>query len=118
MSKVDYRNIEKVQGRCGGRAVVTGTRIRVSVILACYRGGMTVEEIVELNETYRVEDFAPGLVLFGSDGGDTGYAFDRRAEPVRIVSVPLVGMTLSEAEECGSNFTEFLRHIARPQSTQ
>ncbi|MBW3599089.1 MAG: DUF433 domain-containing protein [Planctomycetes bacterium] len=33
--------------RCGGRAVVAGTRIRVSVILTCYRQGMTVEEIVQ-----------------------------------------------------------------------
>lgn len=47
MSKVDYRNIEKVAERCGGRAVVAGTRIRVSIILGCYRQGMTVEEIVQ-----------------------------------------------------------------------
>ena len=46
MSKVDYRNIEKAVGVCGGRAVVAGTRIRASVILTCYRQGMTVEEIV------------------------------------------------------------------------
>src|SRR5262249_31455200 len=47
MSKVDYRNVEKVPDRCGGRAVVAGTRIRVSVILACYRQGVTVEEGVQ-----------------------------------------------------------------------
>jgi uncharacterized protein (DUF433 family) len=47
MSKVELRNIEKVTDRCGGRAVVAGTRIRVGLILTCYRQGMTVEEIVE-----------------------------------------------------------------------
>ena len=47
MAKPDLRNIEKVPGRCGGRAVVAGTRIRVSLILALYREGMTVDEIVE-----------------------------------------------------------------------
>ena len=47
MSKLDYRNIEKIPGRCGGRAVVTSTRVRVSVILSCYRQGMTVEEILQ-----------------------------------------------------------------------
>ena len=47
MSKLDYRNIEKVVDRCGGRAVVVGTRIRVCTILACYRQGMTVEEIIQ-----------------------------------------------------------------------
>jgi len=47
MGKLDYRNIEKVPGRCGGSAVVAGTRIRVSIILGCYRQGMTVEEILQ-----------------------------------------------------------------------
>ncbi len=46
MSKVDHRNIDKVPNRCGGRAVIAGSRIRVSVILACHRQGMTVEEMV------------------------------------------------------------------------
>jgi uncharacterized protein (DUF433 family) len=47
MSKLDYRKIEKDPDRCGGRAVVIGTRIRVSTILACYRQGMTIEEILQ-----------------------------------------------------------------------
>lgn len=47
MKKLDHRNIEKVPGRCGGRAVVAGTRVRVATILGCYRQGMTVEEILQ-----------------------------------------------------------------------
>jgi uncharacterized protein (DUF433 family) len=47
MQKLDYRNIEKDPGRCGGQPVVAGTRIRVAIILGCYRQGMTVEEIVQ-----------------------------------------------------------------------
>ena len=47
MSKLDYRNIERIPTRCGGQPVVAGTRIRVGIILACYRQGMTVEEIVQ-----------------------------------------------------------------------
>jgi uncharacterized protein (DUF433 family) len=46
MSKFDYRNIEKDPSRCGGQAVITNTRIRVSVILGCCRLGMSVKEIV------------------------------------------------------------------------
>jgi uncharacterized protein (DUF433 family) len=46
MNRIDYRNIEKVQGRCGGRAVIVGTRIRVSLVYGFYRDGMTVEQIV------------------------------------------------------------------------
>ena len=47
MSKLDFRNIEKDPTRCGGQPVVAGTRIRVATILACYRQGLTVEEIVQ-----------------------------------------------------------------------
>jgi uncharacterized protein (DUF433 family) len=70
MPKVDYRNIEKVPDRCGGRAVVAGTRIRVSVILACYRLGMTVEEIVEQYPHLRLADVHDALA----------YAYDHAAE--------------------------------------
>jgi len=47
MPKLDYRNIERDPKRCGGQAVVVGTRIRVGTILTCYRQGMSVEEIVQ-----------------------------------------------------------------------
>jgi uncharacterized protein (DUF433 family) len=47
MPKLDYRNIEKDSARCGGQPVVTGTRIRVATILACYRHEMGIEEIVQ-----------------------------------------------------------------------
>jgi uncharacterized protein (DUF433 family) len=47
MPKLDYRNIEKDSARCGGQPVVAGTRIRVATILACYRQGMGIEEIVQ-----------------------------------------------------------------------
>jgi uncharacterized protein (DUF433 family) len=47
MSKIDYRNIERDPGRCGGQPVVAGTRIRVATVLTCYRQGMSVEEIVQ-----------------------------------------------------------------------
>ena len=47
MSKLDFRNIEQDPARCGGQPVVGGTRIRVAIILGCYRQGMGVEEIVQ-----------------------------------------------------------------------
>jgi uncharacterized protein (DUF433 family) len=70
MSKVEQRNIEKVADRCGGRAVVTGTRIRVSVILTGYRQGMTVEEIVERYPHLRPADVHDALA----------YAYDHPLE--------------------------------------
>jgi hypothetical protein len=67
-----------------------------------------VEEIVELNDGSGVAEFAPGLVLFGSDGGGTGFAFDRRKEGLPVVEVPFIGMSLSEAKLRGNSFEEFL----------
>ena len=61
MSKLDHRNIEKDPTRCGGQAVVTGTRIRVATILACYRQGMGVEEIVQQYEPLKPADVHDAL---------------------------------------------------------
>ncbi len=70
MAKVDCRNIEKNPGRCGGRATITGTRIRVCTILTCYREGMTVEEIVQQYPHLRPADIHDALA----------YAYDHPEE--------------------------------------
>ncbi len=61
MAQLDYRNIEKDPGRCGGRATIVGTRIRVCMILTCYRQGMTVEEIVQQYPHLRPADVHDAL---------------------------------------------------------
>jgi uncharacterized protein (DUF433 family) len=61
MPKLDYRNIEKEPDRCGGRATIVGTRIRVCTILTCYRQGMTVEEIVQQYPHLRPADVHDAL---------------------------------------------------------
>src|SRR3954464_2022763 len=35
-----------------------------------------VEQVLELNAAYHVSEFAPGLVLFGSNGGGEAFGFD------------------------------------------
>lgn len=47
LMEMDYRNIEHDPAKCGGQAVVTGTRIRVAIVLGCYRQGMSIEEILQ-----------------------------------------------------------------------
>ena len=69
-----------------------------------------IDEIVSLNEAYEVSEFAPGLILFGSDGGLNAYAFDSRNES-NIVEVPFIGMDLMEVKNCGRNFVEFLKYL-------
>jgi uncharacterized protein (DUF433 family) len=61
MPKLDHRNIEKGQARCGGQPVVAGTRIRVATILGCYRQGMGVEEIVQQYSSIKPADVHDAL---------------------------------------------------------
>ena len=61
MPKLDYRNVETDDTRCGGQPVVAGTRIRVATILACYRQGMSVEEIVQQYSGLRPADVHDAL---------------------------------------------------------
>ena len=61
MPKLDYRNVEKDPARCGGQAVVSGTRIRVATILNCYRQGMHVEEIVQPDASLKPSDVHDAL---------------------------------------------------------
>ena len=61
MPKLDYRNVEMDAARCGGQPVVMGTRIRVATILACYRQGMGVEEIVQQYPGLRPADVHDAL---------------------------------------------------------
>jgi uncharacterized protein (DUF433 family) len=70
MIKLDYRNIEKDSARCGGQPVVAGTRIRVATILACYRQGMRVEELVQQYSGLRPADVHDALA----------YAYDHLEE--------------------------------------
>jgi uncharacterized protein (DUF433 family) len=61
MPKLDYRNVEVDVARCGGQPVVSGTRIRVATILACYRQGMGIEEIVQQYPGLRPADVHDAL---------------------------------------------------------
>ena len=69
-----------------------------------------VEEVISLNEANAVQDFATQLLLFGSDSGSRGYAFDIGSPGMPIVSVDLI---LTEViEQMGSNLSEFFQMLA------
>jgi hypothetical protein len=70
-----------------------------------------IEEIKVLNKEYAVDEFAPGLILFAGDGGDTAYAFDTRYETMPIVEISLSNMNLEHVKRCGSDFKGFLEYL-------
>jgi len=71
----------------------------------------SAEEIAQYNQSYQVDKYAPGLLLFGSDGGGEGYGFDSRTTPPSVVMVPFVGMDLKHARPTAPNFTAFLQKL-------
>lgn len=70
-----------------------------------------VEEIVELNEAYGVSEFTPSLVYFGSDGGGTAYAFDKRSVPYSVVKFPFDSIHIEDAEYIADTFGEFIKAL-------
>jgi hypothetical protein len=70
-----------------------------------------VEELLELNESYAVDEFAPGLLIFGSNGGGEAYAFDTRSKNMEIVQVPFVGMDLDLLQNLAVTFDDFIKKL-------
>lgn len=70
-----------------------------------------IEDLAEKNAAYQVDQYAPGLFIFGSDGGGEAFAFDMRSATNTIVSVPFVGMKLDEARFIAEDFDAFLRRL-------
>lgn len=70
-------------------------------------------ELVELNEAYAVSEFAPGLVLVGTNGGDTGYGFIEARGSAQYVRVPLIGLSIHAAEPIGQSMAALLGRLRR-----
>ena len=71
-----------------------------------------LEELLPFNADHGVAEFAPGLFLFGSDGGGEAFAFDARLAGRPIVSVPFIPMELAEARRLADDFDGFLAALA------
>jgi hypothetical protein len=69
------------------------------------------EELVEFNKAYQVEEYAPGLFIFGSDGGGEAFAFDLRSDTRSIVSIPFVGMDVGLIRPLSADFMGFLEKL-------
>lgn len=70
------------------------------------------EELATMNKAYQVEEYAPGLLLIGSDGGGEAFAFDTRKIPWPVVKVPFIGMELQYATLIAPSFNSFLQTLA------
>ena len=70
-----------------------------------------VEELALRNDGYHVRDYAPGLLIFGSNGGGDAYGFDTRSPDWPIVELPFIGMDWREACSVAPSFRSFVTHL-------
>jgi hypothetical protein len=70
-----------------------------------------LEEVIAGNEELHILEFAPGLLIFGGDGGNEAYAFDRMNPQWPIVVVPLVGLSRKEIRVVARTFKEFIHRL-------
>ena len=67
---------------------------------------------MELNKpAYAVNQYTPGILYFGSDGGDIAYAFDTRNENVTIVEIPFESIHIEDAQLCAYGFNDFIEKM-------
>jgi hypothetical protein len=67
------------------------------------------EKVAELNSQYRVPEFLPGFLGFGSNGGGELIAFNIQSG--RVYMVPLVPMKEAEAVEIAPDFSSLRREF-------
>ncbi len=66
------------------------------------------DEIPSYNLEYETNSYAPGLILFGSNGGGEAFAFDSSQGALTIGIVPFVGLSRLEYRPIAQSFCEFL----------
>ncbi|TPL00287.1 SMI1/KNR4 family protein [Mesorhizobium sp. B2-4-16] len=71
------------------------------------------EELVDFNREYEVEKYAPGILLFASNGGGEGYGFDTQDPDMPIVRVPFVGMNRKLALKTARNIADLFSRLAK-----
>ncbi len=70
------------------------------------------EELVDFNREYEVEKYAPGILLFASNGGGEGYGFDTEDPAMPIVRVPFIGMDRQSAETIARDLADLFSWLA------
>jgi hypothetical protein len=75
-------------------------------------GGRGPDNVIARTEELGTVEFAPGLLLFGDDGANEAFAFDRQDPKWPIVMVPLVGMSRTDMKFIAGTFAEFIQRMA------
>jgi phosphoribosylaminoimidazole (AIR) synthetase len=70
-----------------------------------------INELIEMNEGYSVQEFAPGILLIGTDGGGEAFAFDLRDNEMKIIQIPFIPMDVDNIIFCGNDLNSFYNYL-------
>lgn len=70
-----------------------------------------IEDLVESNEDYAVNEFAPGLLIIGTDGAGTAFGYDFRDELPKLVEVSFIGLEIDDPNYSTDHFFEFIEYL-------
>lgn len=72
-----------------------------------------MESIVDSNGTegYSILEFAPGLIVIGSDGGGTAIGYDFRNDKPQLIEVDFIGLDIDSPFFSTGNFIDFIRYF-------
>lgn len=70
------------------------------------------EELADFNRQYEVATYAPGILLFASDGGGEGFGFDTEDAAMPIVRIPFIGMDRRYATPIARDLPDLFARLA------
>ena len=71
------------------------------------------DEVTENTEAYAVPEFAPGLILIGSDGGGEAFAFNTNKNSLPVVMVPFGDLSFESCILQAHSFKEWISRDLR-----
>ena len=71
-----------------------------------------IEELPELNASSMYEEYADGVVLFGSNGGNEGFAMVTSVDPPAYIAVPMGAWHKEDIITLGRSLEEFLGSLS------
>ena len=70
----------------------------------------SAEELKQMNATYEIEKYTPGIFLIGSNGGDEAIAFDLRNSLIKVILIPFM-FEYKAIIELGNNMSKFFKKV-------
>ena len=99
--RTDHPHIVRVQGVCGGRPVIEGTRLSVKLIVGWARMGMTPEEIAAYYPAVSVAQIADALAYYEDHPEEIEAEFAKEKRYVEV-EIPRLQAMVAERREQGN----------------